>query len=135
MDALVLFLPSSLLQVFQRRSFSWCSNLFLLYNACFRDHFSSDVCKNVKNGVLFFQWLLLLVLVGKVGWNNCEQPSPSNPKCGRHVFTHVYISLWSFSQQLDFLICVERCLLIPSSAPWCFIVWPLSLQILKAPDS
>lgn len=67
------------------------------------------------NGVLFFPWLLLLVLVGKVGWNNCKQPSPSNPKCGRHVFTRVYISLWSFSQQLDFLICVERCLLIPSS--------------------
>lgn len=32
-----------------------------LYNACFRDHFSSDLCKNVVNGVLFFPWLLLLV--------------------------------------------------------------------------
>lgn len=92
-----------------------------LYNACFRDHFSSDLCKNVINGVLFMLWLLLLVLFGKVGWNKCEQSSPSNPRCGRHVFTRMYISLWSFSQQLDFLICGERCLLIPT--PECITVF------------
>lgn len=68
MAALVLFLPSSLLQVFQRRSFSWYSNLLLLYIMRVLEPVSLLVCVRCDNGVnVVFAVVVLLVLVGKVG--------------------------------------------------------------------
>lgn len=61
------------------------------------------VCVRCDNGVnIVFAVVVLLVLVGKVGWNKCEQPSPSDPKCGRHVFTHTHIPLCPSHNNLVF---------------------------------